>query len=220
MRALERLVEQAQRNGWASGEGRVLDVESQAVALGWTLVPSRKSGPNVDQLKPTTPEDAPRQSLSARTGLGEQALHTDGAYHVRPPDIVVLAAVTPSQVPTLLWSLSDEHVPSQTMHDLRHGLFTVRGGSEPFLASALRVERGGRRLRFDSGCMTPSDDRARRAAIFLSTLARSATLHDWSTIGILLAIDNRKVLHARGSAVQEPERTVQRIAFRLSEATS
>jgi alpha-ketoglutarate-dependent taurine dioxygenase len=62
--------------------------------------------------------------------------------------------------------------------------------------------------------MTPSDSRARRVAEYLLSRADEAVQHEWVGSS-MLAIDNRTVLHARGSADDEPDRTMYRMAVRL-----
>jgi hypothetical protein len=216
MLSLETLVQQARQDGWAAYvEGRIDMVPYQVQYLSWTIVPSRRGGPTTDVLKPATAQDAPRQSLSATVGLSTQPLHTDGAHHPVAPDIILLSSETASSVPTLLWSFSNAQIPTATGHDLRHGLFTVRTGKDAFLAPAL--DRG--RVRFDPGCMTPSDSRSSRVADYFSALGTEATPHYWTQPGLLLAIDNTKVLHARGSAEDEPDRSMHRISIRTSEVS-
>lgn len=189
-------------------------VRYQASVLGWSLVPSRKGGPSEDLLTPQAPEQASRRSLSAQFGLGAQPLHSDGAHHLIPPDVVFLSVDHPSQVPTVLWRLPSTGLGSEIMQDLLHGLFTVRSGNEAFLAPAL--ERG--RVRYDPACMTPGDPRSRRVAEFFSDVGAAATTqHEWTTDGVILAIDNRRVLHARASALDEPTRSMHRIAIRIPE---
>lgn len=166
----------------------------------------------VQTLTPTTREAAPKKSLSATYGQGAQPLHTDGAQHPHPPDLVVLSIDAPSEVPTLLWRFQGKGLSSETWSDLRHGLFTVRSGSDAFLAPAY----AGDRVRFDPGCMTTGDARSRRVVEFFESKQDEATVHQWTKAGILLAIDNRKVLHARASADAEPGRSMRRIAARMT----
>lgn len=215
---LDQLVKTAREKGWASIEGANLDLfRHQAGWLGWTVVPSRKDGPPIDALKAKTGEDAPKRSLSAITGTGQQPLHTDGAHHLSPPDLVFLAVEEPSTVPTLLWRFSPLGLNFGLTQDLWNGLFTVRSGSDSFLAPAFDTSTGS--LRFDPGCMTPSDSRARRVAEHLLSKADEAVRHEW--VGsTMLAIDNRTVLHGRGSADDEPDRPMHRMAVRLPKAVS
>ena len=213
MLSLEKLVQQARQDGWACVEGRIDSVLYQVNFLGWVIVPSRKGGLEIDLLKPQAPEEAPKHSLSAMVGLGAQPLHTDGAHHIVPPDVILLSADAPSHVPTSLWRLPTTGLASETTQDLRHGLFTVRTGRDAFLAPVL--DRG--RVRFDPGCMTPSDSRSRRVVDFLAAASVEPQQHDWTTSDLILAIDNRRVLHARGAAGEEPERSMRRIALRIPE---
>ena len=215
MLPLRRLVERALKDGWAVEDGDLGSIDYQATSLGWEVLPSRKAGPLAEVLKPTAASDAPTKSLSAKYGTGDQPLHTDGAHHVRTPDVILLSAEGSSDVPTLLWRFSTGRVPNGVLRCLRHGLFTVRSGKDGFLAPALE----GIHLRFDPGCMDPSDQRARRVMAFFDSARESAERHDWTTSGTVLAIDNRRVLHARASAEGEPDRAMQRVTLQLPEGT-
>ncbi len=214
MIALKALAAAAQENGWATVEGSMESLGWQVRFSDWALIPSRKNGPQVETLTPTTAQAAPKQSLSATYGQGAQPLHTDGAHHPNAPDLVILSVDEPSAVPTLLWRLDRKELSVQTWSDLRHGLFTVRTGDDAFLAPAFTDGR----LRFDPGCMTPSDARARRVVEFFEAKRDDAALHQWSSPGTLLAIDNRMVLHARASAEEEPGRVLRRASIRMKGA--
>jgi Taurine catabolism dioxygenase TauD, TfdA family len=213
MSSFRQLVYRALEDGWAVDDGDLRSVESQATSLGWEVVASRKAGPLTEVLKPTATSDARTMSLSAKYGTGGQPLHTDGAHHVRTPDVVLLSAENPSDVPTLLWKFSTGRVPKDVLQSLRNGLFTVRSGKDAFLAPAL----DGTRLRFDPGCMGPSDQRARLVMAFFESARESAERQDWTTSGKVLAIDNRRVLHARASAEGEPDRAMQRVTLKRIE---
>lgn len=212
MLALRRLVERALEDGWAVEDGDLGSVDYQATFLGWDVVASRKAGPLAEVLEPTATSDAPTKSLSAKYGTGAQPLHTDGAHHLRTPDVILLSAQGSSNVPTLLWKFSLGRVPGDVLQSLRNGLFTVRSGKDAFLAPALE----GTRLRFDPGCMEPSDQRARRVMAFFESAGESAERHDWTTSSSkVLAIDNRRILHARASAEGEPDRAMHRVTLKL-----
>lgn len=208
---LKRLVEQAIENGWSCEHGGLERLRSQASILGWEVVSSRTAEPLTEVLKPANPSDAQKNSLSAKYGRGDQPLHTDGAHHGRQPDVILLSASEASEVPTLLWRFGVDRVPLEMLHDLRNGLFTVRNGKDAFLAPAL----DGTRLRVDPACMDPSDLRARRVLAFFESVREDAERYDWKEPGKVLAIDNRRVLHARASAEGEPERTMHRVTLKL-----
>lgn len=210
---LAQLVAQAVARGWAAGTGSLHNIESYAARNRWQIVPSRRRGPAIDVLVPTKPSDARPASLSATYGRGAQPLHTDGAHHTVPPDIVLLAADAASDVPTLLWRFNPGTLADEVEDAAQEGLFTVRSSGEAFLAAAWN----GRRLRFDPGCMEAGDERASRISQFFNSAAATADRFEWATAGQVLAIDNRRVLHARGSAEDEPDRVLQRVAIRLPE---
>jgi alpha-ketoglutarate-dependent taurine dioxygenase len=154
-----------------------------------------------------TQDAAHPSSISAKVGLDEQPLHTDGAHLRRVPDIVVLWVVDTSDTPTLLWDQPLQAVPPADTT----GVFMVRPGGEPFLASAVQ----GSRLRFDPVCMTPVDAMARRVSAALQS-PPEGTVHKiaWDTRGKVLVLRNRRVLHARAAVVKgDANRRVFRSAF-------
>ena len=68
--------------------------------------------------------------------------------------------------------------------------------------------------------MVPCDARARQAVRYFDEAIKSAVEHSWSQSGKILVIDNRYVLHARASAIEEPEREIRRVSFYLKQAQS
>lgn len=214
------LVGAALKDGWASttmlrwSEGQI---ERQIRMLGYSLATTRDRQFKIEILKPTKRADAHPNSLSARYGSGQQPFHTDGAHHDEPPEIVLLSAQEPSTVPTLLWRFPSQ-MPQESVHDLREGLFTVRAGTRSFLAHAVEGYGVRLRVRYDPGCMSPADGRARRAATFMEAESTNATRLEWDKPHTVLAINNRQVLHARGDATGEPDRRIERAALRVSKA--
>lgn len=170
-------------------------------------------------LKPASPKMANAKSLSAVYGRGQQPLHTDGAHLSEPPDILILSAVAPTSVPTLLWRHMDlVSGLSELDEDIRHGLFTVDDGASTFLAPA----RTGwtettARLRYDPGCMTPADSRAQRVSAHFEGVVGSATAFEWTHDDQILVIDNRSVLHARANAVADPDREMRRLMLQINQ---
>lgn len=211
MSILSDLVAEARLAGWASGTALMPSLQAAIALHGWTARPNRSGGPVVDVLTPVRREHARTSSLSAMSGIGAQPLHTDGAHSRNPPDIVVLAAPKRSDVSTMVWKLPRHGLPAQILTDLQHGLFLVSSGGNSFLAPAL--ESG--RLRYDPGCMSPADERARRVRDFFADALGSATAHRWDSPGDVLVINNRTALHARDDAAAEPERALHRIAITI-----
>jgi len=95
-------------------------------------------------------------------------------------------------------------------------MFLIRNGRDSFYAPALSEDL---RYRYDPGCMTPCDARARQVAQYFDEQLGNATTHEWRTADQLLVIDNRQTLHAR-SAVANGDlgRELIRIAFRIGSA--
>lgn len=212
MTDLKDLAEAARKEGWASGHGDVDSIRKQAASLGWPEIAPRRGDPTVSVLRPAAADAARPNSLSSAYGLGQQPLHTDGAHLGTPPAIVVLIAHGPSPTITRTWWGGDHLFPRRGMpaDAARHGMFLVRSGRDSFYASALG--RGG--YRYDPGCMTPCDARAREAAQYFAEQLDNATTHEWQEAGQVLVIDNRHALHAR-SAVADDDlgRELTRIAF-------
>jgi alpha-ketoglutarate-dependent taurine dioxygenase len=208
---LQELVAAARKDGWSTATGNLDVLRFQAQWTELTPMSSRRGQGQVDVLRPVDARQAPRRSLSAKYGTGQQPLHTDGAHLSIPPDIVILAAKQPSPVPTMLWRADYWRSKAEIREDLAHGLFAVDDGMARFLAPA--YERG--RYRFDPGCMTPADTRARRVSEYFGDALAAATRFDWTEPSQVLVIDNRTVLHARADAAADPERALERIMFRI-----
>jgi hypothetical protein len=90
-------------------------------------------------------------------------------------------------------------------------MFLVHGGRDSFYAPVLV----GGRYRYDPGCMTACDARARLAEEYLAGQLADATAFEWSSAGQVLVIDDRRVLHARAAvAGSDAGRELTRVAFR------
>lgn len=212
----DQLLVDARDKGWATTSHVSLQQLrfDASVRVGQIAVTrTRPDSPAIDVLTPTAPEDAPDQSLSAIYGVGPQPLHTDGAHHAEPPHVVFFSCSQTSSVPTMLLFVPGP-VGLTMGDDLRNGLFAVSSGKTSFLAPAWT--RSGR-LRYDPGCMTPVDDRAVRVAGYFDSTptADSATAFHWNKPGVVLAVDNRNVLHARADASAEPDRALERMSIRV-----
>lgn len=204
MTSLDQVAATAIRDGWVSLNADIRTLAKEAVELGWTMVPIRRGDSPLGTLRVVDAADAHPHSLSAMVGAGQQPLHTDGAHHKAMPDLVLLSAVAPTSTPTLLC------VPESPTEAQRTGVFKVGGGRTGFYSGV--VDRAGR-WRYDPGCMAPMDDEARAAAVELAALAESAIAHNWTEPNTVLAIANRRLLHARAAAGDAPTRQVDRVAL-------
>jgi hypothetical protein len=211
---LKTLAETARLRGWAVGSGSISQIQAEAQSLGWTEVPTRRGDPAVTTLRPLSPSQARPNSLSSQYGMGAQPLHTDGAHLIRPPDVVVLTNEVTNSTPTRLWreGYGGLFLPEFTLH----GIFLVSSGKNSFFTTTFSREG----LRYDPGCMTPCDARARQTEAIFMEAADKAVDHEWSEPGMILVINNRRALHARASAVEEPARELQRVSFHVKGAAS
>lgn len=194
---------------WLSCLGTIEDARIAGAELGWTEHPVRRGDPVVSDLRAVSKDDAHPSSLSAIVGFDAQPLHTDGAHLIQPPDVIVLASTGPTPTATRILDIdSGSHIPRDA---LRHGIFSVATSPDRLYATALTAAR----LRYDPGCMTACDQRARTVVEYFSGAFNDSHRHEWTASdGQLLVVDNRWTLHAR-EAVQtnEIDRTLQRVAF-------
>lgn len=160
------LVATARKEGWASGSGDIDSIRRQVTSLGWTEAATRRGDAAVSVLRPVNASAARPKSLSAAYGLGQQPLHTDGAHLPDPPDFVVLVSRRPSMTSTRLWASSAPKGATISLATaLRHGMFLVLNGHDSFYAPAV----SGTRYRYDPGCMTACDARAREVEQYFTS---------------------------------------------------
>lgn len=197
--------------GWSRQSG-TLDELREAVRSDSFLVAVRGPRPGETVLVPHETSNAPKRSMSAVYGLGEQPLHSDGAHLRVPPDVIVLHSAEPTPTPTVIWTPpwrdAGRSIYSQ------HGIFTVRGNGESFLA----VANDAGKLRFDPVVMSPGDAFARKTVDYFEEARCDAHTHLWDEPNLLLFVDNRRALHARGEVVDPDSRSVSRIAYQWGEA--
>jgi hypothetical protein len=207
------LVAAARRDGWVTTSGDLDTFRVMARLTGWREVSLRTGDPVVSILRPLTSDEARANSLSERYGLGAQPLHTDGAHHAMPPDIVAFYSATPNATPTKLWTVAIEPDRAVPWPAVRNGTFLVAGGRGSFYTTA---EHGYRRLSYDPGCMTPCDQRARIVADYFQAALEDAQSHDWTTSDQLLLVDNTRTLHARAAVSPgDDARELRRAAFHI-----
>jgi hypothetical protein len=94
---------------------------------------------------------------------------------------------------------------------LAHGMFLVHCGRDSFYTPVLADVR----YRYDPGCMTACDARARLVEEYFAGQLAAATAFQWSGTDQLLVIDNRRVLHGRAAVADaDAGRELTRVAFR------
>jgi len=202
------------QRGWATFDGTLEDVSNHARKSEWRAVALRRGDKVISDLHALTAGEARPNSISSRTGLGAQPLHTDGAHLDTPPDIVALASTCSHRASTRLWTSSGANTPWDELHQ---GVFRVSDG----MVHRYRFAGDGDSIGFDPCCMTPMDESSRRVVRFFMSAYETAYRHQWSryTPEVLL-IDNRRTLHAREAVdPADPPRHLIRIAFRRPEAT-
>lgn len=214
MSDLAHLIERSRQTGWATGTLPLSKLRYQAERHGWSEVAMRRGDASVSTLRPLTQAEARPASLSATYGLGAQPLHTDGAHLRHPPDVIVLHAERPNTVATLLWRpfpSRDRQPRYRLPAGADAGVFIVRSGVTTFLTSA--IDQAGR-FRYDPGCMSPCDERARAFVQLMEEVVGDAHRHVWSEPEQVLVIENRKTLHARAAAnASGSARVLSRIGY-------
>lgn len=215
---LQALRDAAHREGWAQGNATLTAIQYTANLLGWKEVRSRSSDPTVAELVPRDTQRANPRSLSAEFGLGAQPLHTDGAHLTIPPDIVILHSEEPNNTPTLLWDSRPTYYSLRVSprDAIAHGVFLVDSGRESFFATAKLKPN---HIRYDPGCMSPCDQRARASAKYFADVEGEARKYEWSTRNNFVMIDNRMVLHARADATDDHSRLLKRLMYRTLESS-
>lgn len=209
---LAALAARARSSGWSCAQGSASDVVDAATELGWQPIPTRTGDPAVGFVRALSRDAAKGNSLSRRYGLGPFPLHTDGAHLQDPPELTILCSERTSTTPTLLWAIDFQVAddPVKLEEDLDHGLFCIADGRTYRLLTA----RSAANFRYDPGCMTPLDQRARRVATFFASMRRHAYRHLWQRAPHVLVIDNLRALHSRGPVhVSDRDRTLQRIMY-------
>jgi alpha-ketoglutarate-dependent taurine dioxygenase len=189
------------------------DLPCFTARLGTILHDPRDPTP-IRDIRPQTRTTAPSNSLSSRFGLGSFPFHTDVAHWTTPARYLMLYCLHPGrgERPTLL---QDSRSWSEAADIMRVASCEVwkSGHVRPQLCTVSTVRNGHFAIRFDEACMTPMTS----AAIHLRDQIRRniqlspITTVDWSA-GMLLVLDNYRMLHARGMASRpDLDRVIRRV---------
>lgn len=138
-----------------------------------------------------------RNSLSDIYGTGGFPPHSDGAHLVSPPDYLIMRGSRNRKAPTLLWpSCSLLEVFGSDANDAQ---FSVDRGGRTFRVRFCSADADGLRLRFNCDIMRPQNPSAANIHSLLREPDIQPVVIDWETTS-LLVVNNRTMLHGRGSS--------------------
>lgn len=155
-------------------------------------------------ISPTPVASAKPNTLSSRYGTGPFPFHSDTAYWVRPARYLLLHCLSPgaSRRPTLLLDSSEWRLSPSESQLLQRGLW-IAGDKRPFLSTILQSTKRGLLLRYDQDCMQPASASGNMAQpLIRSRIFSSQPVEIRWQVGMLLIIDNHRMLHSRGAAAQ------------------
>jgi L-asparagine oxygenase len=189
------------------------DLEGIAEELGPITMDPRNPD-RVRTIRPERANRAPANTLSQIHGVGPFPFHSDCAHWNKPATYLALYCVDPGEGerPTFLldswkWVWSANEKTSLCSDVWSRALRTPR------LCTLANMDGGNLRLRFDDACMRPMTEPARAigAAVRQKISEAPSHVHRW-TVGALLVLDNRRMLHSRGaSLVFDPRRQLKRV---------
>jgi alpha-ketoglutarate-dependent taurine dioxygenase len=165
----------------------------------------------VHELRPLLRKDARNLSLSRLTGQGEQPWHVDGAHLDTPYRYVVFAS--PLDQPHLAKTQVCEAAKIADVadiYDLETIIYVFTSGARSFYST---IKRERQFFRLDPGCMKCPTNRSRELLSRIA-YARLKGEHSirWSK-GMLLILDNHRMLHRRMDASAESERVLYRVSI-------
>lgn len=168
----------------------------------------------VRQIRPQDLKQANPNTLSSRYGLAAFPFHTDAAHWRNPADYVILYCVAPGSgdrstllIDTHKWALS-----TRALHIISTSIWRA-GYAKPFLCSAIELEQQIWKVRYDTACMKPFYASGIAAQTSLSQLIEESRPVEirWCQ-DMLLVLDNRRMLHARGAAsAPDTDRILERV---------
>ena len=188
------------------------DIPRIASELGEIRVDPRSPDP-IRDIRPQMTADAKPNTLSSRYGTSSFPFHTDVAHWHDPARYVLLYCVHPGSGnrPTQLQD-------SRTW-DLEPGVWRAMlrevwksGHFRPHLCTVGTQKDDRIALRFDVACMSPMTTKASQVKTCIDECLRtSRTIEISWQPRTLLAIDNSRMLHARGeSKCSDPDRVLRR----------
>ncbi len=180
------------------------------------LAATRAGGDFCDMLIPTVATAARPRSLSKIHSTGEFPLHSDTAHWPTPCRYVILACISPGSGRRGTLLLDTRRLPfsNAQLSLLNCTPLRVRNGRDSFFSTILSKMRPF--VRFDPGCMTAitPDGQCALAVLSSNNWLDCVERINWET-GVVLIIDNWRVLHGRdGAHSPDPDRKLLRISIR------
>ncbi len=168
-------------------------------------------------IRPRATDKAKQNTLSSRYGMGAFPFHTDSAYWPTPARFILFHCVSPGagDRPTLLIDPREWSLPGCERRLLCNEVWRVTT-RRPFHCTVGRERDEGFCVRFDEACMVPVTTGANAVLqVIRDAILNSRIVTIQWREGDLLIVDNLRLLHARGWALQPDEdRILARILIR------
>lgn len=164
-----------------------------------TPVIARKSAGVVQKLVPLSKGNAYPNSLSSKYAIEAFPLHNDTAHWITPCRYLILGCMDEGESvrPTTLLDFSSLEITMEEKGELQSSPFIIKNGRNSFYANILAKHKDF--IRYDPGCMIPVNSRSNKIAdLFSSKRAQDSTTEVQWKQGMIIIIDNWRMLHGRG----------------------
>ncbi|WP_081494288.1 TauD/TfdA family dioxygenase [Bradyrhizobium genomosp. III] len=195
---------QLQRKGYLFvSEVSEADLACTVQQLGSLRVDPRSPEP-IRDIRPQDLNSAKQNTLSSRYGTGAFPFHTDAAHWDHPARYLGLYCVDPGEGKraTLLqdsqvWALDNDE------QELACRALWATGHVRPRFCTFAKETCHGLEIRYDMDCMKPMTKEAHSLKAVLEARIQDckSTRIEWHPKSLLI-IDNRRMLHARGSSAR------------------
>ena len=215
----EALVQDIGLRGWTKfnleeATDDILEKSILTLASALGRIDPGRGGQLIERIVPLIEERAHQSSLSRRYGIHDFPFHNDTAHRVLPTRYVILVCAQPGSVDVPTWLLDTSLIKftMEQLNYLRSSVFFVRNGRKSFYSSMLPEHC--RFYRVDPGCMEPINKEAELALDIFApeSVEAYAQKISWKR-GTVVAFDNWRVLHRRGSGATESSK---RVLYRCS----
>ncbi|ASK87273.1 hypothetical protein [Sphingorhabdus sp. SMR4y] len=165
-------------------------------------------------LRPLSPAQAKKNSMSSFIGTGAQPLHTDCAYQMIPPQFVMLKCISTgeSRCATSIGSIVWEHLEAQKPVEIYQSIWTFWDRvSTSFYSTIVHGMGRQARIRFDPFCMKSADNIESVEYLSRNLMNYIDIKDEYLDDGQWLLINNWRVLHGRSlGANLSPSREIER----------